>query len=60
MIDGNILGLGLWKDDQGYWLGQAQERPESNYLSDPSGVSLPGEPIKFVFPENNIINPNYK
>lgn len=59
LISGNIAGTGLWKDEKGYWIGNSKATP-TTYLSDPLGSSLPGEPIAFVYPQENFINPKYR
>jgi VCBS repeat-containing protein len=59
LISGNISGTALWKDKQGYWIGDSKSTP-TNYLSDPLGSPLPGTPIAFVSPQNNFVNPKYR
>lgn len=63
LINGNILGTGLWKNDEGkYWIGDHKATP-TTYLSDPllpPNSPLPGEAVGFIYPQDNFINPKYK
>ena len=71
LIDGYILGRGLWRNQQGqYWLGHVSSNPPDPqrfpgvdfFLSDPSSTSnsFPGTPIAYIPKSENIASSQYE
>jgi hypothetical protein len=69
LIDGNILGRGLWRNKQGqYWLGHFASNPPDPqrfpgvdfFLSDPSSNSFPSTPTAYVPKSENIASSQYE